>query len=167
MRDHDWIWVAVVAWGTGLAALWCDHLQLPWSLVVEVRMLFGIVTCAAISVALFDKARHPGSAPGHELYLWTRLVSRWVYILMYSLALARMGFFLGESYQHCATCGVQHEIEAARPLDDFQFYVACCVIPLWLIRAVVLAVPAARNPPPVRQSTNSHAETPATGRGVA
>lgn len=140
MSDRDWIWVAVVAWATGLAALSCDHLQLPGTLGLDMRALFVIVTCGGIAVVLFDKARDPETATPHELYLWTRLVSRWVYILMYLLALARVGFYLEESYQHCATCGVQHALDAARPMDDFQFYVACCVIPLWLVRAVVLSV---------------------------
>lgn len=133
MRDRDWIWLTIVAWGTGLAALWCDHLQLPESVAVEVRTLFGIFTCGAISVVLLDKARRAESVSKLELYQWTRLVSRWVYILMYSLALARMLFYLGETYQH--------EPGPVRPLDDFQFYIACCIIPLWVVRAVILTVP--------------------------
>lgn len=141
MRDRDGIWIAVLAWGTGLAALSCDHLQLGGSAAIEVRALFGVVTCGAISLVLFEKARHPESITKLELYLWTRLVSRWVYIFMYVLALARMGFYLGESYQHCATCVVRHGLNTVRPLDDFQFYIACCVIPLWVVRAAVLSVP--------------------------
>ena len=68
-------------------------------------------------------------------------MSRWVYIFMYVLALARMGFYLEESYQHCAACAVRHGLNTVRPLDDFQFYIACCVIPLWVVRAAVLNVP--------------------------
>jgi hypothetical protein len=148
MRDRDWIWIAVVAWGTGLAALSCDHWQLPGSLALEARTLFGIVTCGAISLVLFEKTRHPESITRHELYLWTRLVSRWVYIFMYVLALARIGFYLGESHLHCATCVAQHPLNTTvRPLDDFQFYIACCVIPLWVIRAAVLTVPVLQGSP--------------------
>jgi hypothetical protein len=137
MRDRDWIWIAVVACGTGLAALSCDHLQLPGSLPLEARTLFGIVASGAIALVLFEKARHPESITRQELYLWTRLVSRWVYIFMYVLALARVGFFLGESYLHYTV----------RPLDDFQFYIACCVIPLWVVRAAVLTVPVQEGAP--------------------
>jgi hypothetical protein len=147
MRHRDGIWIAVLAWGTGLAALSCDHFELTGAPVVEVRTLFGVVTCAAISLALFEKARHPQSITRLELYLWTRLVSRWVYIFMYVLALARMGFYLGESYHHCATCAVRHGLNTVRPLDDFQFYIACCVIPLWVVRAAVLNIPVLEREP--------------------
>jgi hypothetical protein len=141
MRDRDWIWIAVAAGGTGLAALSCDHLQLPGSLTLEARTLFGIVASGTIALLLFEKTRHPENITRRELYLWTRLVSRWVYIFMYVLALARLGFYLGESYLHCATCVVPHASNTARPLDDFQFYIACCVIPLWVVRAAVLTFP--------------------------
>jgi hypothetical protein len=147
MRDRDWIWIAVVACGIGLAALSCDHLQLPGSLSLEARTLFGIVASGAIALVLFEKTRHPESITRQELYLWTRLVSRWVYIFMYVLALARVGFFLGESYLRCATCVVQHGPNTVRPLDDFQFYIACCVIPLWVVRAAVLTIPVQEGTP--------------------
>jgi hypothetical protein len=142
MRERDGIWIAVLAWSTGLAALACDHLRLSGSAGIEVRTLFGVVTCGAISLVLLEKARHPQGITRLELYLWTRQVSRWVYIFMYVLALARMGFYFGESYQHCATCVGRHGLNTVRPLDDFQFYIACCVIPLWVVRAAVLSVPA-------------------------
>ena len=141
MRDRDGIWIAALAWGIGLAALSCDHMQLSGIAAIEARSLFGVVTCTAIALVLFEKARYPQSITKLELYLWTRLVSRWVYIFMYVLALARMGFYLDESYQHCATCVVRHGLNTVRPLDDFQFYIACCVIPLWVLRAAVLNVP--------------------------
>ena len=139
MRDRDWIWIAVVACGIGLAALSCDHFQHPGSLTLEARTLFGIVTSGAIALVLFEKTRHPESITRRELYLWTRLVSRCVYIFMYVLALARVGFFLAESYLHGSN--------TARPLDDFEFYIACCVIPLWAIRALVLTVPVLKGLP--------------------
>jgi hypothetical protein len=50
-----------------------------------------------------------------------------VYILMYGLALARVVLYLYESSQHFV-----------RPMDDFQFYIACCVLPLWFARAAIL-----------------------------
>lgn len=137
MRDRDWIWIAVLAGGTGLVALSCDHWQLPGSLPLEARTLFGIVVGGAISLVLFEKIRRPESITRRELYLWTRLVSRWVYIFMYVLALARIGFYLEESYL----------LNTVRPLDDFQFYIACCVIPLWVIRAAVLTVPVLEGAP--------------------
>ena len=140
MRDRDWLWFAVVACGTGLAALSCDQLQHPGALPLEARTLFGIVASGVIALALFEKTRHPESITRQELYLWTRLVSRWVYIFMYVLALARIGFFLGESYLHYPV----------RPLDDFQFYIACCVIPLWVVRAAVLTIPVLEGSPSER-----------------
>ena len=144
MRDRDWFGVAAVAWLTGLGALLCEHFQLPPRLILDARMLFAIVTCCAIAAVLIEKARSLAGAPAHELYLWTRLTSRWVYILMYLLALARLCLYLEETYQHCVSCGAPTQTGTVRPLDDFQFYIACCVIPLWLARSVVLAVPFKR-----------------------
>jgi len=140
MRDRDWIGVAAVVWLIGLGALLCEHFQLPAPLILNVRMLFALVTSCAISAVLIEKARSLAGAPMHELYPWTRLISRWVYILMYALALARVCLHMEEIYQHCTACVGPHG-SAVRPLDDFQFYIACCVIPLWLARALVLAVP--------------------------
>jgi hypothetical protein len=141
MRDRDWFAVAAVAWVIGLGALLCEHFQLPLPFILNARMLFALVTCCAIFAVLIEKARSLAGAPAHELCTWTRMISRWVYILMYCLALARLCLYLGDTYQHCAFCGVPHKTTTVRPLDDFQFYIACCVIPLWLARAVVLAVP--------------------------
>ena len=62
-----------------------------------------------------------------------RLISRWVYILMYALAVARVGLYLYEENQLCTYCGAATAVASARPLDDFQFYVACCVLPLWVV----------------------------------
>jgi len=141
MRDRDCIWVATAAWITGLVSLYCDHLQLSRPLIVDMRTLFAVMTCCTISTVLIAKVRSVSDMTHPELYLWTRTVSRWVYILMYFLALPRVCLFLLETYQTCATCGVKHTITVARPLDDFQFYIACCVIPLWLVRAVILTAP--------------------------
>ena len=129
-HERDTIWFAAAAWVIGLAALLCDHLQPARSIIVGMRALFAFAATGAIGLILITGARAAQRASQRELYLFTRLVSRWVYILMYSLALMRVGLYLYESSQHFV-----------RPMDDFQFYVACCVIPLWLVRAVILAAP--------------------------
>jgi len=141
MRDRDCMWVAAAAWLTGLVSLFCDHLPLSRSFIFDMRTLFAVVACCTISTVLVTKARSAPDMTHPELYRWTRTVSRWVYILMYLLALPRMCLFLLETYQTCVTCGVRHGITPARPLDDFQFYIACCVIPLWVVRAVILSMP--------------------------
>jgi hypothetical protein len=140
MHDRDWKWVAAMAWFTGLAALLCDHFQPSRQLVIDMRMLFGIVVGGAISLILIARMRALAGAPQPELHLACRLISRWVYILMYALAVARVGLYLYES-RPCTPCGAASAVAAVRPLDDFQFYVACCVLPLWVVRAVVLAMP--------------------------
>lgn len=140
MHDRDWKWVAATAWITGLAALLCDHFQPSRQLVIDMRTLFGIVVGGAISWILIARTRALAGAPQPELHLACRLVSRWVYILMYALAVARVGLYLYES-RSCMACGAASAVAAVRPLDDFQFYVACCVLPLWVVRAVVLAMP--------------------------
>jgi hypothetical protein len=99
------------------------------------------MACCAICAALLAKARADRHINTDELHLWCRLVSRWVYILMYLLAFARLCLYLGETWQVCGACVGRSSTAVVRPLDDFQFYIACCVIPLWLARAVVLSVP--------------------------
>lgn len=145
MHDRGWIWVAPTAWIIGLAALLCEHFEASGSLVIAMRALFGIATCVAICLVLVPKvwgqgARGiPAGLSPLELYLFTRQVSRWVYILMYLLATVRVSLYAYDVSQHCTRYG-PHCLGSVRPLDDFQFYVACCVVPLWTIRAMVLAL---------------------------
>jgi hypothetical protein len=141
MHERDWKWVAATAWITGLAALLCDHFEPSRQLAIDMRMLFGIVVGGAISLTLIARARALTGVPRPELHLACRLLSRWVYILMYTLAVVRVGLYLYEENQLCTHCGAAGAVVAVRPLDDFQFYVACCVLPLWVVRAVVLAMP--------------------------
>ena len=132
------LWVAPMAWVIGLAALVCDRYEPAGSLaIVVMRTLFGVATCGAICLVLISKGHELADMPGPELYLFTRLVSRWVYILMYALAAVRILFYLYDLSQQCNPCSGHHSWGPVRPLDDFQFYVAASVIPLWLIRAMV------------------------------
>jgi hypothetical protein len=133
MRDRDWIGVAAAVWSIGLCALLCDHFRPSLPLVIGVRALFVAATSGAICWALVDKTSALAGKSQEELYSFSRFVSRWVYILMYALAIVRFALYLYEQAQGTAT--------AVRPLDDFQFYVATCVVSLWLIRGVVLALP--------------------------
>ena len=153
MRDHACVGLAATAWVVGLMALTCDYLQPSRSLILGVRAFFGIMTCAAICLALIPKARSLAGAPRAELYLFARLVSRWVYISMYGLALVRVGLSLYDATQHCTVCGTQSTMAPVRSLEDFQYYIACCVVPLWLVRAIVLVVPFN----PIRSVTSSTA----------
>jgi hypothetical protein len=75
-----------------------------------------------------------------ELYRYTRLVSRWVYILVYVLGIVRVSLYLFD-VNH-AQPGHSSHLPAVRSLADFQFYVFCSIIPLWAIRALVLTMPA-------------------------
>jgi hypothetical protein len=133
MRHRDWIGVATAVWSIGLCALLCDHIHPSLTLVTSARALFAAATSGAICWALVDKARALAGTAQEELYRFSRLVSRWVYILMYALAIARIALCLYEQAQGTA--------KSVRPLDDFQFYVATCIASLWLIRGVVLALP--------------------------
>jgi hypothetical protein len=132
VRNRDWLGVAAAAWFIGLCALLCDHFRPSLPLVIGVRALFVAATSCAICWALVDKARVLAGTSQEELYGFSRLVSRWVYILMYVLAMARLALCLYEQAQGPA--------KPVRPLEDFQFYVATCVASLWLIRGVVLAL---------------------------
>ena len=139
IRSRDWIGVAAAAWTIGLAALLCDHLQLMRPVIIGTHTLFGVAASAAICLVLFAKARALEGASFPELRQFTRLVSRWVYILMYALAIMRVVLYLYESSQYCALCNMRGAVPPIRPLDDFQFYVMCCVVPLWVARAAILA----------------------------
>jgi hypothetical protein len=141
MRDAIWTRTAALALATGVAALLCDHFQLSRAAIFDMRALFGLVATASICAVLVEKARSPATTSGADLYLYTRLVSRWVYILMYVLAVVRVGLYLLEADRSYASHTPHHQLPPPRSLDDFQFYVTCCVTPLWLVRALVLTVP--------------------------
>lgn len=133
MRNRDWARVAAAVWCVGLCALLCDHSRPSLPLVIGVRALFVAATSGAICWALVDKASALAGTSQEELYSFSRFVSRWVYISMYALAIARFALYLYEQAQGTA--------KPVRPMDDFQFYVATCIVSLWVIRGVVLALP--------------------------
>jgi hypothetical protein len=141
MRDPLRIWAAALALAIGVTALLCDHFQLSRAVTLEMHALFGLVATATIAAVLLEKARSCATAAGPDLYLYTRLVSRWVYILIYCLALVRVGLYLLEADQSHVSHVAHHRVPPPRPLADFQFYVTWCVIPLWLVRALVLSIP--------------------------
>jgi hypothetical protein len=141
MHNRDRVWLAATAWSIGLGALLCDHFQPSSRVSTGVRALFAVVTCGAICLVLIDKARALGEVAQPQLYQFTRLVSRWVYILLYLLALARMAIYLYEASGYCMLCSAHEAIGPVRPLDDFQLYVGCCLVSLWSARVLVLAVP--------------------------
>jgi hypothetical protein len=135
MHDRDWIAIASTAWIIGLAALLCDHFQPYRPLIVALHALFAVASCGAICLIVIPRARALAGSSQTELYLFTRLVSRWVYISMYILAIVWVGLSLHDAGRYCAAC------TTPAPPADFQFYVASCVAPWWLVRAIVLAVP--------------------------
>lgn len=108
---------ASATWVIGLAAMLCDVFQSPEPLIIATRTAFAAATCATLCLALLPRNRQ------------ARLVSRWTYILIYSLALVRIALYL-----YCAG-----HLNVLRPLEDFQFYLIASVVPLWVIRAVVLS----------------------------
>lgn len=129
MYKRHCLLAAAAAWVVGLAALLCDHFQPVAPVIIGMHGLFGIAACGAICLALIPAAR-----------VSTRLISRWVYSLMYILAIVRVCLYLYESHPD----GLQLALRPVRPVDDFQFYVCCCVIPLWVVRAAVLSAPFRR-----------------------
>jgi hypothetical protein len=139
MRERTLIWTAALVLCTGLTALTCEHLQLAQPLVEGMRVLFGLTTTVAISTTLIAGARRLADQPAPELYRYTRLVSRRVYILVYVLGIVRISLYLFD-VSH-AQLGHNSHLPAVRPLDDFLFYVCCSIIPLWSVRALVLTIP--------------------------
>jgi hypothetical protein len=121
MSKRELIWIAAGVWTVGLIGLLCEHFKASTLLIDSLRTLFAIGTCGATAVVL---VAYGGHQP--DLCLCTRWATRWIYILLYALAIVRVGLSFGEA--------------PARPLDDFQFYVACCVLPLWTLRLVTPAL---------------------------
>jgi hypothetical protein len=140
MRDSHWIWIIALVLSTGLGSLLCEHFQLPAPVIDIARALFVTSTITATGTALIIGARSAPYPSGPELEWHVRLVSRWVYILLYVLAMARIVLHLLELHEVHAGHGPHHPVEYVRPMDDFRFYIAVCVIPLWSIRALVLGM---------------------------
>jgi hypothetical protein len=115
---------ASVTWALGLVAILCDVFEYSEPLIIATRSLFASATCATICLALIPKDRTLAGADPVQTLLFARLISRWTYALLYSLALVRATLYLWTP---------------TRSLEDFQFYIVVSVVPLWVIRAVVLA----------------------------
>lgn len=140
-RGNGWLGRATLVWLVGVAALICDDFQLSRPLIIGARTVFATAVCTVICLALIPKARSLAGTSRAELYVFTRLVSRWVYIFLYSLAIVRVGLNLYDARHHCLFCSAQEVLAPPRSLDNFQIYIACCVVPLWVVRAIVLAFP--------------------------
>ena len=135
MHRYTWIRVATPVLCAGLVALYCEHIQVSPPFAEAVRVLFGVVACTAIAAALIIGALDLADQSTLELHRFTRLMSRWVYILVYVLATVRFGFYLLDSSQSRGSHQLHHPV--VRSPDDFQAYLWCCIIPLWSIRALV------------------------------
>jgi choline-glycine betaine transporter len=121
MSKRELILLAASIWTVGLIGLLCEHFHMPALVIDSARTLFGVGTCTATGLVLVaNGSHHP------DPYQFTRWVTRWIYILTYMLALVRVALSFGET--------------PVRTLDDFQFYVACCVLPLWAFRVLTPAL---------------------------
>lgn len=115
---------ASVTWALGLIAILCEVFERSEPLILVARALFATATCTTLCLALIAKERGWASADPVDRVVLCRLISRGTYALLYSLAFVRIGL--------CPWA-------PARSLEDFQFYIVACVVPLWVIRALVLA----------------------------
>src|SRR4051812_8002369 len=97
MHRYTWIRVATPVLCGGLIALYCEHIRVSPLLTETVRVLFGVVACAAIVAELITGALDLADQSTLELQRFARLVSRWVYILVYVMATVRVGFYLMDS----------------------------------------------------------------------
>jgi hypothetical protein len=151
LRVRTGISAAALALCTGLTALLCEDFQLTQPFVERTHVLFCIVTFAAISTVLITGARHLADQPALELYRYTRWVSHWVYILIYALGIVRVCLYLFDLNRQ-TQIWQSTALATVRAPDDFQFYVFCCILPLWSVRALVLAVPPKNWGLPARHS---------------
>jgi hypothetical protein len=144
MRQASCIWVAGTAWTVGLTALVAEHFHPSQAAIITARTIFGLVSCASLSFVLLQKLRAGTSEL--EMYLFIRVMSRWVYILMYALALVRVCLYIYDVNQTCVHCHPGDAMAPIRSIDDIQFYIAFIVGPLWLVRAIVLVGPSWATP---------------------
>ena len=115
---------ASVTWALGLVAILCEVFERSEPLILVARLMFAAATCTTLCVALIPKDRARAGEHPLDTLLLARLISRGTYALLYSLALVRVGLYLWTP---------------AHSMDDFQFYIVACVVPLWVIRGVVLS----------------------------
>ena len=132
---------AAATWVIGLTAILCDFFQCSESIIIAGRVLFLTATCTTLCLALIPLERALAAAHPAQLRLCARLVSRWTYVLIYSLAFVRIGLYLWECLRITALWGTPSA--SVRPLNDFLFYIVACIVPLWIIRAAVLSLPRA------------------------
>jgi hypothetical protein len=129
-------WARILPWAAGgvlclgVAALILDCLKVSQPRIFNMHLLFGVAVSALVTACLLHGRRSLVRRPPVELQSYARTVARWTYILLYVLALVRLGLELGNAGS------------SVHSLDDFQIYVAYCVIPMWLVRALVLSLPA-------------------------
>jgi hypothetical protein len=138
MPKLNYTWVAITAWTAGVAALLCEHFHTSQLMTVLARTTFGIISCAAIGCVVLNKLRAPTGTSEPEVSLFIRVLSRWVYILLYALALVRLCLYWYDVSQLSAHSHFIKAVGSPRPIDDFQVYVGLVVTPLWLIRAIIL-----------------------------
>jgi hypothetical protein len=139
--EPNYRWLSALVLLPGLVSLLCEYFEISKLFVECVHVLFGATTVAATGAALIIGARSAARRSNVEMHAHIRLVSRWVYILLYVLAVSRLGLHALELRHVHAKSNSHDSVEYVRPLDDFSFYIACCVIPLWSIRAWVLMRP--------------------------
>jgi hypothetical protein len=132
----------------GIVALVCDFCDLPQPRIFNMHLLFGAAVSGVLTACLVRKrlALAPGASV--ELYSYTRRVTRLTYILLYVLALVRLGLHLLELRLAHGSSGLASGAAGGRihSMDDFQIYIVYCIAPLWLLRALVLRWPAGRAP---------------------
>src|SRR5207237_422887 len=92
MSKRELIWLAGSVWTVGLIGLLCEHLHSSAVIINSARALFGVGACAATGLALVANGSHDP-----DPYQFTRWVTRWVYILMYMLAVVRVALSFGET----------------------------------------------------------------------
>ncbi len=127
VRRRGLICLAALAFSAGVAALLCEHDWGSQELIQQTHVLFAVASFTAISAALVAGVGETAGHAAPALYLYTRSVSRRLYASVYGLA------FVGLCLHLMPTGRAQ-----SLPLEGFQFYIGCCIAPLWLIRACVL-----------------------------
>jgi hypothetical protein len=136
IHGRDWVWIGAVIWAVGLTALLCDHFRESRLVIVGTHTLFAIASTTAIC-RLFLPVSRFGSAPDIEPLFFIRYVTRCVYVVLYLLAAVRIGLYLYDLGQSGAPINTRDAVLPVQSMGDFQFYIVCCVVPLWVARALV------------------------------
>jgi cytochrome b561 len=101
---------------------------------LNVHALFGLLLCVSITTRFYRGMKHPALVPSIDIDVFTRHVSRMVYLLLYGLLGAKQIIDIATFLLHGG--GFDFHRTILTPIEDFQVYVAYGMLALMLNQAL-------------------------------